>query len=261
MNNKKQKAFTLIELLVVIAIIALLLSIVMPALRKAKKQAQNVICRSNLRQWGAVFSMYLQDHNNSFMEEDGLGQLGLWVEPLRPYYKNGGEAMRMCPTATKSYDEGANTWFLAWDYLHEGTNEDYNVYRGSYGINNWMYNTPEGVDFLWGHDTTYHWRRADVKGASQIPIFMDCWRWGGHPYSTDAPWDRPPEDLTDYASFGHGMNRFCLDRHDGSINILFLDMSVSEVGLKKLWKLNWSNNFDTSGYQGTWPTWMSGLSE
>lgn len=63
----KKKGFTLIELLVVIAIIALLLSIIMPALKKAKKQAQNLICRSNLRQWGAVFTMYLQDHNNSFM--------------------------------------------------------------------------------------------------------------------------------------------------------------------------------------------------
>ena len=56
-------AFTLIELLVVISIIALLLSILMPGLSKAKAQAKKVVCGSNLKQWGLIFSTYLSEHD------------------------------------------------------------------------------------------------------------------------------------------------------------------------------------------------------
>ena len=57
-TGTQNKAFTLIELLVVIAIIALLLSIMGPALRKAKNQAQKVICQSNYKQLGIAFGTY-----------------------------------------------------------------------------------------------------------------------------------------------------------------------------------------------------------
>ena len=66
MNSHKSKAFTLMELLVVIAIIALLLSILMPSLRKAKELARNVICMSNFHQYGLAGFMYLNDNEDRF---------------------------------------------------------------------------------------------------------------------------------------------------------------------------------------------------
>jgi prepilin-type N-terminal cleavage/methylation domain-containing protein/prepilin-type processing-associated H-X9-DG protein len=64
MNRKK--AFTLIELLVVISIIALLLAILMPALQKVKKQAEGIVCRSNLKQYGLAVRMYLDSFNGKY---------------------------------------------------------------------------------------------------------------------------------------------------------------------------------------------------
>jgi prepilin-type N-terminal cleavage/methylation domain-containing protein len=58
MGPKRKKGFTLIELLVVIAIIALLLSIVMPALNRAKVYAQRVLCGNNLRQQTLGIMLY-----------------------------------------------------------------------------------------------------------------------------------------------------------------------------------------------------------
>ena len=58
-----RKGFTLIELLVVIAIIALLLSILMPALRKVKEQASGIVCMSNQKQLALAWAMYAAGEN------------------------------------------------------------------------------------------------------------------------------------------------------------------------------------------------------
>ncbi len=60
---RTKKGFTLIELLVVIAIIALLLSIIVPSLKKTKEYARHVICQSNLKQFSTSLEMYEQEHN------------------------------------------------------------------------------------------------------------------------------------------------------------------------------------------------------
>lgn len=64
------RGFTLIELLVVISIIALLISILMPALAKARKSADSVKCQNNLRQIGIATEMYLNDYKEWYAPKE-----------------------------------------------------------------------------------------------------------------------------------------------------------------------------------------------
>ena len=78
-NSFHKKGFTLIELLVVISIIAVLLSILMPALTKAKKLAKSVVCKSNLRQIHIAMATYEVNNNDmlfSYMIEY------IWLIPI-----------------------------------------------------------------------------------------------------------------------------------------------------------------------------------
>jgi prepilin-type N-terminal cleavage/methylation domain-containing protein len=68
----KKRAFTLIELLVVIAIIAILASMLLPALGNAKEKARSIQCLSHLRQISLAMRMYADDANGFYPESGGV---------------------------------------------------------------------------------------------------------------------------------------------------------------------------------------------
>jgi prepilin-type N-terminal cleavage/methylation domain-containing protein/prepilin-type processing-associated H-X9-DG protein len=78
MGRREQRAgFTLIELLVVIAIIAILASLLLPALAKAKDKARTTTCINNLHQWGLAQQLHATD-NEDALPRDGMGENGLY---------------------------------------------------------------------------------------------------------------------------------------------------------------------------------------
>ncbi|HWD19044.1 MAG TPA: type II secretion system protein [Verrucomicrobiae bacterium] len=76
MNNRSRNAFTLIELLVVIAIIAILASMILPALARAKGSAQLTRCMSNKKQMQLAFQMYANDFNDNLVDNHDYKDYG-----------------------------------------------------------------------------------------------------------------------------------------------------------------------------------------
>jgi prepilin-type N-terminal cleavage/methylation domain-containing protein/prepilin-type processing-associated H-X9-DG protein len=107
---KKRSAFTLIELLVVIAIIALLLSIGIPSLRKAKNKAMQLFCFNNLHNYGIVMEMYLQDYDDAFP----CAWTSLYAEFQFP-----GELERYCRWHNEDYDLEEHPEYAGplWPYM------------------------------------------------------------------------------------------------------------------------------------------------
>ena len=265
MNGRK--AFTLIELLVVISIIALLLSILLPALSKVRTQARDVVCRSNLRQWSLACFAYVQDHN--YQMEVGQAA-GIWMQHLRPYIglteatKNDTkDDLNFCPEAiqVRATERGTEGPGLnagphsAWGIYNNGSY--LNNVAGSYGFNWWMYKHQRDTDM--GHNLSKAWERFDARKASEIPLIFDCFFHGAYPEAMHMP---ATTQTTNAIWEAEDMGWVCIDRHDGYINLVFLDGSVKKVELVDLYTLSWNRKFQSEWQKRisyrypTWPDWM-----
>ncbi len=221
-KGNKRKGFTLIELLVVISIIALLVSILMPALSKARESAKASVCLSNLHQWALAFGMYTADNDGDgkFVEYDSEI---FWMSTLWDYYGQIDE-MRLCPAAEK----GANrdpviTWTAEpgnyggknWTWMYHSSignipdpaggtypNGDDKMYvSGSYGINHWLYKhngLPGGKTLGVNYEPSYMYGRiSGMKNSDNVPLLSDCTWEGAFPndsqaYSDDLVGHIPP---------------------------------------------------------------------
>jgi len=279
----RKKAFTLIELLVVIAIIALLMAILLPTLQRARKQAKAVTCRAYAKQWGQVLALYAEDHEGRFPRTDeayypGLSILrGIYLsyksDPNAPsrYHSVRTEDIVCCPMATRTTGVGTVTalrngevWmevnrggtFAAWEIIRPTP-----AFRGSYGLNRNVFSLVfEGPMASPSMGRPY----TDVfsfRGRNNIPLLLDA---VGPNCGMISEVVRPPE--TEPSASGGGL---CINRHDGTINGLFLDWSVRGIGLKELWTLKWHLQFNTAGpwtkaggvQAEDWPPWMRRFKE
>ena len=226
------------------------------ALQSVKKQAQAIVCKSNIRNWGLIWKLYTDDSNGKFQEGSG-GELetvtGKWPALLYNYYKDDG--IRYCPIAKKTAAEGASNPRMAWGPFDGGGFTDISA---SYGFNEFLCDRRE---------EDYFRNINDVPRPDTVPMFMDCLWYDVWVHDIDEP---PPYDgSTVNLSGSNEIRRVCLNRHSLAINVGFADFSARDVKLKELWTLKWSKNYNTNGpwtkaggvQTQKWPDWMRNYKE
>jgi prepilin-type N-terminal cleavage/methylation domain-containing protein/prepilin-type processing-associated H-X9-DG protein len=265
-------AFTLIELLVVIAIIALLMAILLPTLARARKHAQGVVCQSNLHQWGTRLATYAVENEGRLWHwghgayPDAWGGWWWWdfgvANPTKAQRNHDIDDILHCPLAAKpaselGYWSGMGGTFLAWETISADGQLVPTSYTVTSGVHPWY--TENRAD---PGNFQSRWVSVYVKGAAFVPALLDSSsEWDKRHHAEDPP---PPYDAVPIRGVESSWHTFCINRHEGSVNGLFLDCSVRKVGLKELWTLRWDPSFDTAGpwtkaggvRPEDWPAWM-----
>ena len=112
----KKRGFTLIELLVVVAIIALLVSILVPAVQKAREQAVRAVCAGNLHHWNLLLNIYAQDNNDRY-PTGGLIWGGVALNDKTIYFATEAEATAF--PFFEWFGYGRDWDFLWWTYTND----------------------------------------------------------------------------------------------------------------------------------------------
>lgn len=126
----RNKRFTLVELLVVISIIAVLMSMLLPALGKAKGASLSIVCKNNFRQIGIAFGCYGNDYNGYYPKYMYGLYAPAWCSPngpLAPSYLSGdtvygGNATvgwrGACPAAELMWEYAMN-WYIGVNHVQQ----------------------------------------------------------------------------------------------------------------------------------------------
>lgn len=247
-----RKAFTLIELLVVIAIIALLLSVIAPALRSAKEQAKTIVCASHQRGIGTAIAGYLESNDSRF---HNITNYGLWENPYTgaeldsddyfaywgiAYFQYADKKEVFHCSAAKRVDMwcASNEDFEGWDeaklkkmfyFCHYGMN-GYTAYR--YEDKNKFrkitdFKVPGSVIFCQDHiEQTLDGAYSDMFTCNAGGINLSQWRNG---YSGP---DQYPDCVSE--CFRHNRSSYARKSDDlvvekGLSNTLWLDGHVSRI--------------------------------